>query len=200
MTLRTGIAVLVLFPAEGVGPRQALQGLAKLPRRPAGLRARALNSETELQFLIIYFDDLLFFPLNVTFSFSTQHSTGVIPYFWLEASVQTSFRIPRHIGEKLFIVLRWSKNTRVVGGLVLPNSCEALYLRQGDALSSTTTPFVSLQLSISSSKSGSSSTPSLGCSSKWRILCCEPAFEILLSLCIRSPNTNFQIFWTHTDH
>ena len=48
MTLRTGIAVLVLFAAEGVGPRQALQGLAKLPRRPAGLRARALNSETEL--------------------------------------------------------------------------------------------------------------------------------------------------------
>ena len=81
MTLCAGIAVLVLFPAEGVGPRQALQGLAKLPRRPAGLRARALNSETELQFLIIYFDDLLFFPLNVTFSFSTQHSTGVIPYF-----------------------------------------------------------------------------------------------------------------------
>ena len=81
MTLHAGIAVLVLFPAEGVGPRQALQGLAKLPRRPAGLRARALNSTTELQFLIIYFDDLLFFPLNVTFSFSTQHSTGVIPYF-----------------------------------------------------------------------------------------------------------------------
>ena len=81
MTLCAGIAVLVLFPAEEVRPRQALQGLAKLPRRPAGLRARALNSKTELQFLIIYFDDLLFFPLNVTFSFSTQHSTGVIPYF-----------------------------------------------------------------------------------------------------------------------
>ena len=89
------------------------------------------------------------------------------------------------------------KNTRVVGGLVLPNSCEALYLRQGDALSSTTTPFVSLQLSISSSKSGSSSTPSLGCSSKWRILCCEPAFEILLSLCIRSPNTKFGCLKSH---
>ena len=78
MTLRAGIAVLVLFAAEEVRPRQALQGLAKLPRRPAGLRARALNSKTELQFLIIYFD-FLFLPLSVTFTFSTQHSTGVFP-------------------------------------------------------------------------------------------------------------------------
>ena len=62
MTLCAGIAVLVLFAAEEVRPRQALQGLAKLPRRPAGLRARALNSKTELQFLIIYFNDFLFFP------------------------------------------------------------------------------------------------------------------------------------------
>ena len=79
MTLRAGIAVLVLSAAEGVRPRQALQGLAKLPRRPAGLRARALNSKTELQFLIIYFNDFLFFPLRMTFIFSTQYSTGVFP-------------------------------------------------------------------------------------------------------------------------
>ena len=79
MTLRAGIAVLVLFAAEEVRPRQALQGLAKLPRRPAGLRARALNSKTELQFLIIYFNDFLFFPLRMTFIFSTQYSTGVFP-------------------------------------------------------------------------------------------------------------------------
>ena len=40
----------------------------------------------------------------------------------------------------------------------------------------------------------------LGCSSKWRIPFCEPAFEVLSSLCMRSPNTNVQIFWAHTDH
>ena len=34
----------------------------------------------------------------------------------------------------------------------------------------------------------------LRCSSKWRISFCEPAFEILMPLCMRSPNTNFQIF------
>ena len=69
MTLCAGIAVLVLFAAEEVRPRQALQGLAKLPRRPAGLRARALNSKTELQFLILYFDEFLFFAPECDFYF-----------------------------------------------------------------------------------------------------------------------------------
>ena len=96
MTLHAGIAVLVLFPAEGVGPRQALQGLAKLPRRPAGLRARALNSKTELQFLIIYFNDFLFFSPESDFHLLNSVFHRCVSLIWLEASVQTSFRIPRH--------------------------------------------------------------------------------------------------------
>ena len=49
-------------------------------------------------FLLYILTTSYFFPLRVTFIFSTQHSTlhRCVSLIWLEASVQTSFRIPRH--------------------------------------------------------------------------------------------------------